>query len=71
MLFESLLVGHTDGLQSLSHDLRPVVDGQNNVGNASICQCLDLVLDHRLVRKLNKRLRVCEGLLVSVFKFLS
>jgi hypothetical protein len=55
---------HTYGLQRLSHDLRPVVDGEHDIGNAGVGQGLDLMLDHGLVRKLDERLGVSEGLLL-------
>jgi hypothetical protein len=52
----------TDGLQGLGHDLGTVVDGEDNIGDTSSSESLDLVLDHGLVGELNKRLGVCEGL---------
>jgi len=52
----------TNCLQCLGHDLGAVVDGQHHVGDASRRQRLDLVLDHGLVGKLDKRLGVCERL---------
>lgn len=55
-------MGGTHGLESLGHDLRPVVDGEHDVSDTSISQCLDLMLNHGLVRKLNERLGVGEGL---------
>ena len=58
----SQLNGYTDGLERLGHDLRAVVDREDNICDASIGKGLDLVLDHGLVGELNKRLGVCEGL---------
>ena len=52
----------TDGLQGLGHDLRAVVDGEDNIGDTGSSKSLDLVLDHGLVGELDKRLGVCEGL---------
>lgn len=52
----------TDFLQSLGHDLRAVVDSEDNIGDTSSGKSLDLVLDHGLVGELNERLGVCEGL---------
>jgi hypothetical protein len=63
---------NTNGLQCFGHDLWTVVDGQNNVRNASRSQCFDLVLDHGLVRELNEWLWVCKGLQrVSVLRMYS
>ena len=53
---------HTDFLQGLGHDLRAVVDSEDDIGDAGRSESLDLVLDHGLVGELNKRLGVCEGL---------
>jgi hypothetical protein len=54
--------GYTDGLQRLGHDLWAVVDSKDDICNTRSSQCLDLVLDHRLVRELDERLWVCECL---------
>jgi hypothetical protein len=53
---------YTDFLQGLGHDLRAVVDSEDDIGDAGGSESLDLVLDHGLVGELNKRLGVCEGL---------
>ena len=60
--FRKQIVEYTHGLQGLGHDLWAVVDREHNVGNASVGQCLDLMLDHGLVGELNERLGVGEGL---------
>lgn len=52
----------TDLLQGLGHDLRAVVDSEDDISNTSRSKSLDLMLDHGLVGELNKRLGVCEGL---------
>lgn len=52
----------TDLLQGLSHDLWAVVDGEDDVGDTSSSESLDLVLDHGLVGELHERLGICEGL---------
>ena len=49
----SQLNGYTDGLERLGHDLRAVVDREDNICDASIGKGLDLVLDHGLVRELD------------------
>ena len=53
---------YTDFLQGLGHDLRAVVDSEDNIGDAGRSESLNLVLDHGLVGELDKRLGVCEGL---------
>jgi hypothetical protein len=53
---------YTNGLECLGHNLGAVVDSEDNIGDASRSKGLDLMLDHGLVRKLDKRLGVCEGL---------
>lgn len=63
--------GYTDCLERLGHDLRAVVDRQDNICDASIGKGLDLVLDHGLVRELDERLGIGEGLrMVSVLQLL-
>jgi hypothetical protein len=52
----------TNSLQCFGHDLWAIVDSKNDVCDASSSQCLNLVLDHGLVRELNEWLWVCEGL---------
>jgi hypothetical protein len=52
----------TNSLQCRSHDLRSVVDSEHDILDAGLSQCLYLMLNHGLVRKLDQRLRVCEGL---------
>jgi len=49
-------------LQDINHNFRSVVDSQDNVGNASSGQSLDLMQDHRLVPKFHQGLREGEGL---------
>jgi len=67
----SQLNGYTDGLERLGHDLRAVVDREDNICDASIGKGLDLVLDHGLVRELDERLGVGEGLrMASVLQLL-
>ena len=51
----------TNALQCLSHDLGPIVDSQDDILDTGLSQCLNLMLDHGLVRELDQRLRVCEG----------
>lgn len=46
----------------LLHDLWPVVDGEDNVGDAGIDEGLDLVDDHGLVTELDEGLGEGEGL---------
>lgn len=53
-------------LERLGHDLRAVVDGEDDVGDARRREGLDLVLDHGLVGKLDERLGVSERLPLSV-----
>lgn len=48
--------------QELLHDLGSVVDSENNVGDASGDESLDLVDDHGLVAKLNQGLGESQGL---------
>lgn len=57
---------YTHGLQRLGHDLRAVVDSKDNICDASIGKGLDLMLDHGLVRELDERLGVCEGLQLTL-----
>jgi hypothetical protein len=60
----------TNCLQRLSHDLWAVVDGEDDISDTRSGQCLDLVLNHGLVRELHERLRVGERLrLASVVPF--
>jgi hypothetical protein len=49
-------------LQCLGHDLRAVVDGEDDICDTGGCKSLNLVLDHGLVRELDERLGQCEGL---------
>jgi hypothetical protein len=60
------LDGYTDGLECLGHDLGAVVDSEDNIRDTSSSERLNLVLDHRLVRKLDKRLGVCERLQLAL-----
>jgi hypothetical protein len=53
---------YTNGLQRLGHDFRAVVDSKDDICDTSIGKGLDLVLNHRLVRELDERLGVGEGL---------
>jgi len=46
----------------LLHDLRAVVDGKDNISDASLGKSLDLVEDHGLVGELDQWLRQGEGL---------
>ena len=62
---------YTDFLQGIGHDLWAVVDSENNIGDAGRSESLDLVLDHGLVRELDERLGVGEGLrMASVLQLL-
>ena len=71
MCSESQLNGYNNGLERLGHDLRAVVDREDNICDASIGKGLDLVLDHGLVRELDERLGVGEGLrMASVLQLL-
>lgn len=47
--------------QGLHHDLRLVVDGQDNLGHASLGKRLNLVAQDRLVAKVDQRLGHGEG----------
>jgi hypothetical protein len=47
----------TDLLKLLGHNLWTIVDGENDIGNASSSKGLDLMLNHRLVREFDERLR--------------
>jgi len=49
-------------LKFLGHDLRAVVDGKNDVRDASGSQCCDLMLDHGLVGKLDEGFGESQGL---------
>ena len=62
----SQLNEYTYGLERLGHDLRAVVDSKDNICDASIGKGLDLMLDHGLVRELDERLGVCEGLQLTL-----
>jgi hypothetical protein len=46
----------------LGHDLRAVIDGEHDVGDAGVGERGDLVLDHGLVGELDERLGQREGL---------
>lgn len=48
--------------QELFHNLWAVVDGEDNVGNASGDESLDLMHNHGLVAELNERLGERQGL---------
>lgn len=50
--------------QELLHNLRAVVDGQDNVGDARSDESLDLVDNHGLVAELDERLGEGKGLSV-------
>lgn len=52
----------TDLLETGLHDLGPVVDGQDDIGDASIGESGDLVLNDGLVGELDQRLGQSEGL---------
>lgn len=47
--------------ESSSHDLRAVVDGEDNVGDTGSSKSSDLVLNHGLVGKLDQRFGESEG----------
>jgi hypothetical protein len=49
-------------LQGGDHHIGAVVDSQDNIGDTSSSQALDLVQDHGAVTKLHQRLREGEGL---------
>jgi hypothetical protein len=51
--------------QVLLHNLRAVVHGQDDVGDASSSQGLDLVQDHALVAELDQGFRQGQGLVGS------
>lgn len=48
--------------QELFHNLWAVVDGEDNVGNASGDESLDLMHNHGLVAELNERFGERQGL---------
>ena len=50
------------GLEGLGHDLRAVVDSEDNIGDTSSSKSFNLVLDHGLVGELDEWLGVGEGL---------
>lgn len=52
----------TDLLQVSLHNLRTVVDSQNDIGNTSLGKGLNLVLDHGLVGKLDEGFGQGQGL---------
>lgn len=52
----------TDLLQMGLHNLGPVVHSQNNIGDTSLGKGLDLVLNHRLVGKLDEWFGKSQGL---------
>lgn len=52
----------TDLFQVRLHDLGSVVDSQHDVSDTSLGKGLDLVLDHRLVGKLDKGFGKSQGL---------
>lgn len=49
--------------QTSLHNLRAVIDGENNISDSCVCQSLDLVHNHGLVAELDKRFRHRESLL--------
>jgi hypothetical protein len=49
-------------LECLGHNFRSVVDGQNNIGNTSSSQTLNLVENHGSVAELDEWLWEGEGL---------
>jgi hypothetical protein len=53
-----------DLFEVLGHDLRAVIDGEHDVGDAGFGEGGDLVLDHGLVGELDERLGQGEGLLL-------
>ena len=58
--------GYTHCLERLGHDLRAVVDGEDNICDTGSGEGLDLMLDHGLVRELDERLGVGEGLQLAL-----
>lgn len=58
--------GYTHCLERLGHDFRAVVDSEDNICDTGSGQGLDLMLDHRLVRELDERLGVGEGLQLAL-----
>jgi hypothetical protein len=56
----------TNGLERLGHDLRAVVDREDNICDAGGRKSLDLMLDHGLVGKLDERLGVRERLRMAL-----
>jgi len=51
------------GLECSGHDLRPVVDRKDDVCYTCLGKCFDLMLNHRLVAKFDKRLWKGESLI--------
>ena len=51
-------------LQSFSHDVGTVIDGQDNVRHTSSCQALNLMEYHGTVGEFNQWLRESEGLAI-------
>lgn len=50
--------------QRRNHDVRSVVDRKHNIRNSGSSQALDLMQDHRPVRKLDQWFRKSEGLYI-------
>ena len=57
---------HADLFECCNHHVRSIIDRKDNICNAGCCQTFDLMLYHRLVGKLNQRLRECEGLSIRI-----
>lgn len=53
---------YTDLFQVSLHNLGPVVDSQHHISDTSLGKSLNLVLDHRLVGKLDQGLGKSQGL---------
>lgn len=52
-------------LEGRDHDIRTVVDGQDNICDTGSSQALDLVQDHRAVSKLHQGFGKGQGLAVK------
>jgi len=52
--------------QCRNHNIRPVVDRKHDIRNPCSSQALDLMQDHRPVRKLDQWFRKSEGLHIVV-----
>lgn len=53
---------YTDLFQVSLHNLGPVVDSQHHISDTSLGKSLNLVLDHRLIGKLDKGFGKSQGL---------